>query len=647
MKGFFVTGTDTDVGKTVMSALLAHALRLRCEVCYFKPIQAGTPRDQDRVAQLCDFLLPIKTSSYELEAPMSPDRAAAKQGLEIELNKISLDCEGPSPYFHIVEGAGGVEVPINSQESVLDLMAELRLPVVLVSSTRLGTINHTLLSIKSLKQRGLDCVGIILTGDKDPGLSDLIAEKSGVKNILEVPFFSSLTSESLKKFISKNKYVEAFIDRLFNTTQDRDLDALVRWDKDFVWHPFTQHGIVQTHPLVTRAEGSFLWLKNHKVIDGISSWWVNLFGHCHKGLSSAIEAQLSQLEHVIFAGFTHEPAIRLSKTLIEMTQEKGCQHKKVFFSDNGSTSIEVALKMVFQYFQQLGQEKKRRFLALKGSYHGDTLGAMSIGERAGFNEVFTPLMFDVDFVDPYSVTDLENYFAQEGDECAGVVLEPMIQGASGMRMYPVEFLNRLADLAKEYKTYVICDEIFTGFYRTGKMFAFEHSKLKPDLLCLSKGLTGGYLPLSVTLVTDDLYHHFSGDSMRMAFLHGHSYTANPLACAVANATLELINKPATNIEIQRIVNKTEECLLDLKKNHKILNVRQLGTIGAMEIIDSDPNYFKGDFSYRFNQKAIAKGVLLRPLGGTVYAVPPYCIGNAEIEKIYRTIAEIVDQENFI
>ncbi len=646
MKGVFVAGTDTDVGKTVVSAFLCHALGQQTEVTYFKPVQAGYPTDTDHVTDVCEQRLRIKPSTYSLRQPMSPNRAAALEQKDLRLAEILKDWDERDETIHVVEGAGGLLVPLNKQDKIIDLIQGMELPCLLVASTRLGTINHTLLSIEALNEKSIPCLGIVLNGATDPGLKELLEEQSGVPVVLELPTFDSVNADSFDGFLSKSEGARALVEQLCPKWKhgDQTAEDLEAFDKEYVWHPFTQHGIVKNHPVVTKGKDSYLYLGNHKVLDAISSWWVNLFGHCHPGLSRAVQDQAHQLEHVIYAGFSHEPGTLLAKRLVELARARGANLDKAFYSDNGSTSVEVALKLAYQFHQQNGDKHKTRFLAFRGSYHGDTLGAMSVGERRGFNEIFSPLLFEVDTVDPFDDEALQLYFEKHGDQCAAVILEPMVQGASGMRMYGAEVLDRLATLADRSRSLIICDEVFTGFYRTGKMFAFEHSRLKPDLLCLSKGLTGGYLPLAVTLVGQRLFDVFNNSDMRQAFLHGHSYTANPIACRVALASLDLIETSQTERAVQNIEQWTRECLGDLEQACEVYNVRTLGTIGAFEVNSDDPHYFKGDFSFRFHRKALEQGVLLRPLGGTIYTVPPYCMTKTELQKTYQVIHQIIKEE---
>lgn len=642
MRALFVSGTDTDIGKTFVSSLLCRAFSRYGRVTYFKPIQAGQPTDSDQIKELCPDIN-ILQSTYQLRHPMSPNRAAEKEAVDIKLSEIQKSFATSSGNITIVEGAGGLLVPINEQEKILDLNLKLNIPCLLVCSTRLGTINHTLLSIEALKSRGVSVAGIVLNGQRDPGLKELLEAQSGEKVVFEVPNFPECCEEEVRHWLETDQALRQFVISFCEKTDEQDNTPLRSDDSHYVWHPFTQHGIVKDHPLITSARGSYLQYNGSSVLDGISSWWVNLLGHSHPQIARAVSQQASHLEHVIFAGFTHRPAIELSKTLIALTRKSGAQFSKVFFSDNGSTSVEVALKMAYQYHQQEGG-KRKRFLAFRGSYHGDTIGAMSVGERKGFNDVFRPLMFDVDFVDPFHPEELRKAFNDRGQDYIGVIFEPMVQGASGMRMYDVSILNELQILCEQHQVLKICDEVFTGFYRTGKRFAFEHSNLVPDFLCLSKGLTGGFLPLAVTLCPQRIFEAFEGGDMRSAFLHGHSYTANPIACAAANTTMELLESEKTQNKIKEIECWTEELVATYNDNKNLFNGRSLGTIGAFEVSNEDPNYFRGDFSYCFHKQALEKGVLLRPLGGTVYTVPPYCIEKNELEKIYKTMEEVMAKE---
>jgi adenosylmethionine-8-amino-7-oxononanoate aminotransferase len=412
-------------------------------------------------------------------------------------------------------------------------------------------------------------------------------------------------------------------------------------DARCLWHPYTQHGLGIAPLEVESAFGAYLHCGNgRRVLDAISSWWVNLHGHAHPEIVRAIAEQAARLEHVIFAGFTHEPAVRLAETLVQACRERSTALTRVFFSDNGSTAVEAALKMAFQYHLQRGTTGRTRFVALQGAYHGDTLGAMAVGEPEGLHKVFRPLLAQVDFVPVNDLAALEKLLG-DGSAHAAMIVEPMVQGVAGMKMHTPEYLRAASELCRKQRVLLICDEIFTGFYRTGKLFAFEHAGIKPDLVCLSKGLTGGFLPLAATLSTEEIFETFLSGDVSRAFLHGHSYTANPLACAAALASWELLQKPACQRRIEEISRRTNSHVQSLKKNSAVKEVRCLGTIGAVELA-GDSGYFAAR-GRKFYEFAMQRNVLLRPLGNVLYAVPPYCVTDAEIDLIYGTMRLSLDE----
>ncbi len=430
--------------------------------------------------------------------------------------------------------------------------------------------------------------------------------------------------------------------------------SITEKDKNFIWHPYTQMKDAFPNIVIERGEGAYLFDDNgNKYIDAISSWWVNLHGHSHPHLKEAITKQFEKIEQVIFAGFTHEPAVKLAERLLFHLPEN---QSKVFYSDDGSTAVEVALKMAFQYWHNKG-EKKTKLIALEGAYHGDTFGAMSASARSAFTAPFQPLLFEVEFVDfpsPESKTleQLEKLFAK--NDVAAFIFEPLVQGTAGMKMYPHEFLEKILTLCKKYNVISIADEVFTGFFRTGKFFACDYQNEQPDIFCLSKGLTGGVMPLGVTTCTEKIYEAFLSDGSEKikTFFHGHSYTANPLACAVANASIELLEKEETQQNIQRISEKHKifaETLRqpfdyaqgDIAQGDKkvVKEVRQLGTIIAVELA-GEAGYFS-KMRNELYQFFILKGILIRPLGNVIYLVPPYCISDKDLDYVYNAIIEFV------
>lgn len=420
-------------------------------------------------------------------------------------------------------------------------------------------------------------------------------------------------------------------------------------DRACVWHPYTQM-LAASPPLpVVRGEGVYLYTEDgRRILDGISSWWVNIHGHSHPKLNEALAAQARELEHVVFAGCTHRPAVELAERLLALLPGLS----RVFYSDNGSTAVEAALKMAFQYWRNRGQDR-RQFIALHHAYHGDTVGAMSASEDSIFTRAFTPLLFPVVrahapycFRCPLGLSretcgiaclgDLEARLQELGDTAAAVIVEPMLQGAGGMIVWPAEFLAGVRQLCDGYGTLMIADEVLTGFGRTGKMFACEHAGVRPDILCLSKALTGGYLPLGATLATAEIYDAFLSEDRNKTFFHGHSYTANPLACAVAIASLDLFREEGT---LDRVAALERRLKAGLEPLRKFGDVRVIGGVGIVEL--SPDGGYLSEIGPRLNAAFLARGLLLRPLGNVVYFMPPYLIDEAQTAWALDQIAEVV------
>jgi len=419
-----------------------------------------------------------------------------------------------------------------------------------------------------------------------------------------------------------------------------------------IWYPFSQAKTALEPLKVKAAQGIWLELEDgRRIIDCISSWWVNLYGHAHPHIAQAIFQQAQQLEHVIFAGFTHDPAERLAEKLTALLPG---DLSRVFFSDDGSTSVEVALKMAYQYWVNLGQQRST-FIAFEGSYHGDTFGAMSVGARSPFSQAFSNLLFDVEFI-PFPAThlqdtqvslrealvinQLENCLLQNPDRYAAIIIEPLVQGAGGMRICRPEFMQQLRRMSQQFNVLLIFDEVMTGFGRTGAVFASDRAGVTPDIICLSKGITGGFLPLAVTVCTETLYAAFYSEDIHKALYHGHSYTANPLGCAAALASLELLEvfKPAfQGLEAQHLTH-----FQSLYALPQIEKLRVMGTIAAMDLITpAAPGYFN-QIAQPFRQAAIDQGFLLRPLGNVLYLMPPYCITEAQLTDIYTGIVNLIE-----
>jgi len=419
-------------------------------------------------------------------------------------------------------------------------------------------------------------------------------------------------------------------------------------DSKFVWHPFTQQKNMIESIVISSAKGSYLYDENgNAYLDAISSWWVNIHGHSHPYIAQKIHEQASQLEHIIFAGFTHEPAVTLAERLVNILPGN---FSKTFYSDDGSTSTEVAIKMAIQYWWNVqstvgGQQStgRKRLLAFKNSYHGDTFGSMSVSDRSVFTLAFHELLLDVIFIDTPNESNFESIkreISKHGNEIAAFIYEPLIQGAGGMKMYDPVLMDELLLFIKQKNIVCIADEVMTGFGRTGKLFASEYLQTKPDIICLSKGLTGGTMALGVTACTENIYNAFVNDDGKKTFFHGHSFTANPIACSAANANLDLFEQNNVMQNVQFISDRNIAFAQQLRQLNGIKNVRCLGSILAFEIEQGEDVYLNS-VSAVLTKKGLDKGVYIRPLGNTVYIMPPYCITNEELDIIYSVLLDLI------
>ncbi len=435
---------------------------------------------------------------------------------------------------------------------------------------------------------------------------------------------------------------------------------LIRRDHAHLWHPYTQMHTAPPPLAVNRGEGVYLYLEDgRRVLDGISSWWVNIHGHCHPKLNEALASQARTLEHVLFAGCTHRPAVELAEQLIEILP---AGISRVFYSDNGSTAVEAALKMAYQYWQNRGESQRSTFIALQHAYHGDTVGAMSISADSPFTHPFSPLLFSVVrshapycyrcplSLNPASCSidclkDLERCLQSKGNEVAAVIIEPMLQGAGGMIVWPAEFLAGVRRLCHQYGTLLIADEVLTGFGRTGKMFACEHASVRPDIICLSKALTAGYLPMGVTATTERIYEAFLSDDRSKTFFHGHSYTANPLSCAVALASLELFRTENVLDRIAALERQLRTGLEPLTAFEHVGNVRVIGGVGIIEVVQDKQTREAGGYLDHngplLATEFLRRNLLLRPLGNVLYFMPPYVIAEKEVDWAIGQIREVL------
>jgi adenosylmethionine-8-amino-7-oxononanoate aminotransferase len=410
--------------------------------------------------------------------------------------------------------------------------------------------------------------------------------------------------------------------------------------KSRIWHPFTQHGLHSDMTKIVRGDGAYLYSEDgRRIIDAIASWWVVTHGHCHPSIVHAIQNQAEKLHQIIFAGHTHEPAEKVAAQLLKLAPD-GLEH--VFFSDSGSTSVEVALKMALGYWRNIGQPRTG-IVVMEHSYHGDTIGTMSVGARGVFNAAYEPLLFGVASI-PFPIVGREQATLDALDAVcrrekpAAFIVEPLILGAGGMLMYPAWILKEMKKICEVSGVLFIADEVMTGWGRTGTLFACEQADVAPDIACYSKGLTGGSLPLAVTLCRAEIFDaHYSTDRARM-FFHSSSYTANPVACAAAKANLDLWQNPDTSARVAAVAAMQDQAIESLRADPRFENVRRTGTITALDLKTSDAGYL-ADIGPRLQAFFSHRNLLLRPLGNTIYVMPPYCVTMADLTDIYDAIKD--------
>jgi adenosylmethionine-8-amino-7-oxononanoate aminotransferase len=424
--------------------------------------------------------------------------------------------------------------------------------------------------------------------------------------------------------------------------KELEMTELQNDDHNNIWHPFSP--VVGEAPIVIKAaKGIHLITEDdRKIIDGISSWWVNIHGHSHYAIAEAIYKQANELEHVIFAGFTHRPAIELSQNVLSILPRA---QSKIFFSDNGSTAVEVALKMAIQFWHNKGTPK-RRVIAIEGSYHGDTFGSMSVGDRGLFTEPFKNHLFDTEFIPfPNGKNDnaaIEKFSAlAKGGDVFGFIYEPLVQGASGMRMYSATTLSRLMKIAKDNNVLCIADEVFTGFGRTGRLFASDHLDHEPDLVAISKGLTGGTMALGITSCTSEIFDAFTSNELSKTFFHGHSFTANPIACASANASFDLLMTDECQDRIEAI-SAAQNAFCGKLRGHRLLDdIRSRGTILALEVKTGTATSYGNSLKHEIYKFFMERDILLRPLGNVIYFLPSYAFTDSDISIVHSAIEEFL------
>ncbi|MNS36273.1 Adenosylmethionine-8-amino-7-oxononanoate aminotransferase [compost metagenome] len=420
--------------------------------------------------------------------------------------------------------------------------------------------------------------------------------------------------------------------------------TLTERDSQYLWHPYTQHKTAALPIAIKKGKGALLWDENNKeYIDAIASWWVNPYGHSNKFIADAIYKQLTTLEHVLFGGFTHEPAILVAEKLMEILPKN---QQKIFFSDNGSTAVEVAIKVALQYFFNKG-EKRTTIIAFENAFHGDTFAAMAASGISFYTQAFQGMFIDVVRIPvPVKGQEQASFDALrevlKNNNCAGFIFEPLVQGAAGMVMYEPEALDELMRICQDNKVLTIADEVMTGFGKTGKIFATDYLVEKPDMMCLSKALTGGTIPMAITTFAQDIFDAFYDEDINKALFHGHTFTANPTGCAAALASMELLQTNEMQANISRVNQKHLEFLERIKNHPKVSTSRVLGVIFALEIKTESSASYYGALRNKLYDFFIENGIILRPVGNIVYILPPYIITDEQLQKVYQVVENALE-----
>jgi len=685
-KGLFITGTGTGIGKTVAASAIAHLLvRDGYDVGVMKPVQTGAKKkdgilfsqDLDIMRRMAKTVDPdMIAMPYSFRHALSPYHASLKAKLPIDVSVIvSMFEELKSAHeLVIAEGAGGLMAPLTRSELWPDLVRLLDIPIVIVTTPELGMIHDTLATAMAAENYGLECAGLFVVETKRKKYPDLDAEfikkQTRLKMLGRLPYTTSVTKNGLNASAFRS-HVEKHIDpaELISFIERRESShaqkRLEKADRQNIWHPFTQMREWEQESMLIVDSGSGRKLKDIKgtsYYDGHSSYWVNIHGHSHPRMIRSVARQAARLEHSTFLGLSNRPAIELAEKLVEITPEK---LEKVFYSDNGSTAVEVALKMAFQYQMQRVDKKpkKKRFIALVNGYHGDTLGAVGVGGIDIYRNIFKELLPKAMFVhSPYCyrcpldkdfsdctlacAMELERTVAEHHEEIAAFIIEPMVQCPGGIITAPHGYLKKVRELCDRYDILMIADEVAVGFGRTGRMFACEHEDVRPDLMALSKSLTGGMLPLAATLATKKIYDSFLGDyDERKTFFHGHTFTGHPLGCAAALENIRMMQEFDTVESVEEKSQFLRDELVRFENLPCVGEVRQMGMIVGIELVEDsetkkpfEPSLRTG---HRVAMEARKNGLIVRPLGDVAVLFPILSSENRELKEMADMLYDAV------
>ena len=663
MRQHIIVGTGTGVGKTTVAATIGYGCSQQgaskrqeaskrqgaapTRVGYWKPVSSGLPSDSEVIAQHAPAVK-IFPPCFAYDTPISPHAAAVeekKAAVNLPTLVARLDEIQSTEQLDIllIETAGGLLVPLNDElQTWLDFLAlRSELAIVLATSSGLGTLNHTALSLRCLQDNGFAVGAIVMCGEPFHDNATIVRRLDRHIPVHNLAMCGELSAS--KDWSAQSCALAQFINDSHATAAE-EAPAWCEHDKTSVWHPFTRQQHASAAPrAIVKASG--VWLEDtdgHRMIDGISSWWTNNIGHGRAEIVRDCAAQIRRCDHVAFAGLTHEPAAQLAHEVINLS---GGNFARVFFSDNGSTAVEVALKIAFQYQRNRGHPERDTFVALHGGYHGDTVGAMSVSDLKRFRGEFSALLFKtlrlspvtshVSTVCPAGKQDLQRHLsacqqliADHETRICAIIVEPLVQGAAGMLMQEVTWLRAISKVAAEHGIPLIFDEVFTAFGRCGHTFAYQRAGIVPDIMCLAKGLTGGVLPLGLTLTKEEFFHSFV--TANRALMHGHTFTANPVICRTALTALAIAQKENINTRALEL----ENCFTAwIAQNHaRLSHPRALGGILAFEVRDAEA-------AQVFVRTAVAHQLFLRPLGKTIYFVPPLVIDAAELALAFQALEQ--------
>jgi adenosylmethionine-8-amino-7-oxononanoate aminotransferase len=629
MNDVIILGTDTDAGKTTFALLWLS--RFATEYAYWKPIETG-PSDSETIARLVPGAV-VHPPHQRFAAPVAPPLAARREGKWVDPPQVILGCR-PSGNL-LIETFGGPFSPLTDDETLLELLRPLGGTRVLIVSSVLGAVGRTLQAVAALKAEGSAVAALVLVGPRDEYAVGTIEDHEPGTPVFSLQPPPTWSVEDVRAAAQAQA---GELDRLRNALvsplRTHHEETLCAADGRYVWHPYTSLHDPDPPLACVGAQDEYLVLgSGRRLIDAISSWWTILHGHRYPPLMGALAEAAGHVDHVLFAGVTHPWAVELAELLLRTMPWSG---GRVFYSDNGSTAVEVALKMAYQYWCHQGEPQRTRFVGFEHAYHGDTFGAMAVSRDPVFFGRFEPLLLQADIL-PLDPQRLDEHLQHRRAETAAVILEPLVQGAGGMRMHTPQVLRNIAEVTRRHRVLFIADEVMTSC-RTGTMWAHQAADIAPDIVCAAKTLAGGVLPLAATLAAPHIVAAWETADPTRTFFHGHSFTAHPLACAIAVRNQQLLT-PQCLQRAREIEAFWKQALTPLRDRPHVADVRVCGSIGALEF--DVPGGYLADVGRRLRHVCLEHGVFLRPLGPVLYAMPPLLTSRAALEQIAAALSAAV------